>query len=98
MPEEKKVAEDQSPGETNLSVKTLVSNKGFILQLKLIAPRDHFRHFEALSFFGGFPSVEDYIRANFHKLIDEYCTEAAERLTVAGRPDFLSAKRKANNS
>lgn len=99
MSETKRVLDTLAEAETNLQVRaTTACNKWFMLQLKFTAPRDSFRHFEALTVFGGFPSLEDYVRENFHKLIDDYCSEAAARLRQAAQPDFLPPKRRAANS
>ncbi len=98
MNDQKQNSDSLLDGETQLNVRTsTISNKWFLLQVKFTAPRDYFRHFEALSIFGGFPSIEDFIRQNFHKLVDEYCQEAVSRLRQAGQPDFAASKRKSNN-
>lgn len=84
--------------QTKLEVRSvIVKNKWVVLNAKFTFPRHYFRHYEALTHFGGFPTPEEYIKQNLPNLIAEYCAQAKARLTEAGRPDFTPAKQRSNS-
>ncbi|MDD2942945.1 MAG: hypothetical protein PHC51_08285 [bacterium] len=91
-------ANDENPGlaaDSKLEVrKSILNGKHYVVQVKYTAPQAAFSYIDALTHFGNFPSLENFIEEKFVSLIDNYCSEARARLTAAAKADFLPAKQR----